>query len=100
MRVSANLKASARRVCESLGRQLCRARRKADLSVEGLVATQDAVIESNRFRLQKPTTDPAFIRFRIQEGIDDQIRYVEGRAPTTTVETRDDVGPEALDGVP
>ncbi len=61
---------------------------------------QDAVVESNRFRLQKPTTDPAFIRFRIQEGIDDHIRYVEGRAPTATVETRDDVGPEALDGVP
>jgi putative ABC transport system permease protein len=68
--------------------------------VEELVASQDAVVESNRFRLQKPTTDPAFIRFRIQEGIDDHIRYVEGRAPTATVETRDDVGPEALDGVP
>ncbi len=68
--------------------------------VEGLVASQDVVVESNRFRLQKPTTDPAFIRFRIQEGIDDHIRYVDGRAPTATVETRDDVGPEALDGVP
>ena len=68
--------------------------------VERLVASQDAVVDSNRFRLQKPTTDPAFIRFRIQEGIDDHIRYVEGRAPTATVDTRDDVGPEALDGVP
>ncbi len=70
------------------------------LRVERLVASQDAVVESNRFRLQKPTTDPAFIRFRIQEGIDGHVRYVEGRAPTATVETRDDVGPEALDGVP
>ncbi len=68
--------------------------------VERLVASQDAVVDSNRFRLQKPTTDPAFIRFRIQEGIDGHIRYVEGRAPTAQVETRDDVGPEALDGVP
>jgi putative ABC transport system permease protein len=68
--------------------------------VERLVTSQDVVVESNRFQLQKPTTDPAFIRFRIQEGIRDHSRYVEGRAPTATVETRDDVGPEALDGVP
>jgi putative ABC transport system permease protein len=65
-----------------------------------LVETRDATVESARFRLQKPTTDPAFIRFRVQEGIGDHVRYVEGRAPTAAVETRDDVGPMALDGVP
>ena len=68
--------------------------------IERLVETQDVLVESGRFRLQKQTTDPAFIRFRIHEGIEDHVRYVEGRAPTPAVETRDDVGPEALDGVP
>lgn len=68
--------------------------------VRRLIGARDVLVESGRFRLQKPTTDPAFIRFRIHEGIDAQIRYVEGRAPTATVETRDDVGPEAIDAVP
>jgi len=68
--------------------------------VQRIIGSQDALVESGRFRLQKPTTDPAFIRFRIHEGIDAHIRYVQGRAPTAAVETRDDVGPEAVDGVP
>ena len=67
----------------------------------GLVVTRDnAVVDSHRFRVTKPTTDPAFVRLRIQEGIADHIRYVDGRAPTATVTTRDDVGPEAVDDVP
>ncbi len=68
--------------------------------VRRLIERTDAVIDSGRFRLAKPTTDPAFLRFRIQEGIGDHIRYVEGRPPTATVGTRDDVGPEAVDDVP
>ena len=50
--------------------------------------------------MDKPTTDPAFARLRIQEGIDPYLRYVEGAPPTTTVTTRDDVGLTAQDGVP
>ena len=65
-----------------------------------MVTNTDAVVDSARFRLTKPTTDPAFIRFRIQEGIADHIRYVEGRAPTATVDTKDGVGPESLNDVP
>jgi putative ABC transport system permease protein len=68
--------------------------------IRRLIAGRDAVVESGRFRLQKPTTDPAFIRFRIQEGIGDHVRYVQGRAPTATVERRSDVGPDKLSGVP
>ena len=68
--------------------------------VRRLVETQDVMVESGRFRLLKETTDPAFIRFRVQEGIDGQVRYVEGRAPTPAVARRDDVGPTSQDGVP
>lgn len=68
--------------------------------IRRLVETRDVLVESGRFRLQKQTTDPAFIRFRIHEGIDTRIRYVEGHPPTPSIETRDDVGPEALDRVP
>jgi putative ABC transport system permease protein len=68
--------------------------------VTRLISSTDVLVESGRFRLQKATTDPAFIRFRIHEGIDRHIRYVEGRAPTVTVERRDDIGPEAIDRVP
>ena len=68
--------------------------------IERLVASQDAVVETNRFRLQKPTTDPAFIRFRIQEGDRRSHPLRGGPSPDRDGQTRDDVGPEALDGAP
>jgi putative ABC transport system permease protein len=68
--------------------------------VRKLVTAHDAIVESGRFRVQKPTTDPAFIRFRIQDGVDDHLRYVAGAPPTATVTTRDGVGPEAENDVP
>ena len=68
--------------------------------VRSLIATRSAAVETGRFKVDKPTTDPAFARLRIQEGVDPYLRYVEGVPPTTTVTTRDDVGPTALDGVP
>jgi putative ABC transport system permease protein len=64
------------------------------------VSARDAYVETGRFRLQVPTTDPAFVRFRIQEGVDAHIQYVQGRAPTPAIARRDDVGPEHLDGIP
>ena len=70
------------------------------IRVQDLVQRTDALVETARFKLTKPTTDPAFLRLRIQDGIDDHIRYVEGRKPTAAVETRSDVGPEHLDEVP
>ena len=68
--------------------------------IRRLVADRDVVVESGRFRLQKETTDPAFLRLRIQEGIADHIDYVEGVPPTAAVETRDTVGPDGQNGIP
>ena len=68
--------------------------------VRALVEHRDIQVESGRFRVQKETTDPAFIRFRIQEGIADHIRYVSGRPPTAAVTTRNSVGPEQVNDVP
>ena len=60
----------------------------------------DAVVETAASGSPSRRRIPAFLRLRVQEGIDDHIRYIEGRKPTAAVETRDDVGPEALDDVP
>lgn len=68
--------------------------------IRSMITRTDAVTDSARFRLNKQTTDPAFVRLRIQQGVDGHIRYVEGAAPTASVTTRDDVGPEAVDDVP
>ena len=68
--------------------------------IRGHVTGTDAVVDSARFRLNKETTDPAFIRFRVQEGIADHVRYVEGRPPTATVTTKDGIGPEQVNDVP
>ena len=68
--------------------------------IRSLVDHRDIEIESGRFRVQKDTTDPAFIRFRIQEGIADHIRYVAGRPPTADVTARNSVGPQQVNDVP
>jgi len=69
-------------------------------AIQRLVASRDIQVESGRYSVQKDTTDPAFVRLRIQEGIADHIRYVAGRPPTSAVTTRDDVGEQQVDGVP
>lgn len=69
-------------------------------SVRDLVSETAVVVESGRFRVDKRTTDAAFVRLRIQEGVEPYLAYVAGRPPTGTVTTRDNVGPEAVDGVP
>ena len=69
-------------------------------SVRALIVRGDISVATGRFRVQKQTTDPAFVRLRIQEGIADHIRYVEGGSPTANVTTRDGVGPEHDNGVP
>jgi putative ABC transport system permease protein len=68
--------------------------------IRDLVTSTNAVVDSARFRLNKETTDPAFFRFRVQEGIADHIRFVEGAPPTATVMTQDGVGPEHVNDVP
>ncbi len=49
-------------------------------AVRRLIDGRSAVVESGRFRLTKQTTDPAFVRFRIQEGVDPYLRYVSREA--------------------
>ncbi|HEY8847631.1 MAG TPA: hypothetical protein VIM24_13285, partial [Candidatus Limnocylindrales bacterium] len=58
-------------------------------SVRALIADRSIVIESSRWRIQAPTPDPAFARFRIQPGAETRIHYVQGRAPTATTRTVD-----------
>jgi putative ABC transport system permease protein len=50
--------------------------------VRGLFGERVYVADSGRFTVQKELPDPTFMRLRIQAGLDDRIRYVEGRAPT------------------
>jgi hypothetical protein len=68
--------------------------------VRSLIERRDIVVDSGRFRVQKETTDPAFVRLRIHEGVDGHLRYLEGRPPTAALGSRDDVGPDRQDGVP
>jgi putative ABC transport system permease protein len=58
-------------------------------SITDLIDDRSIVIESARWRIQAPTPDPAFTRFRIQPGAETRIHYVQGRAPTATTRTVD-----------
>jgi putative ABC transport system permease protein len=53
-------------------------------SVRDLIASRSTVIDSARWRIQAPTTDPAFTHFRLQPGAESRIHYIQGRAPTGT----------------
>ena len=68
--------------------------------IGNLVADRDVIVESGRFRLQKETSDPAFVRLRIQEGVAEHVAYVEGVPPTAAVEYVDGVGPDSQNGIP
>jgi hypothetical protein len=66
-----------------------RLERRIPPAVRELVATRGTVVDSIRFAIQAATPDPAFVRFRIQPGSEDRIRYVTGTAPTAATETVD-----------
>ena len=51
-------------------------------AVRALFRDRSYVVESIRWVVLEDTTDPGFVRLRIQEAAADHIRYVEGRAPT------------------
>ena len=55
---------------------------KVPASVRALVGERLTVVDSARFEIQANTPDPSFIRFRIQPGAEQRIRYVAGTAPT------------------
>jgi putative ABC transport system permease protein len=57
--------------------------------VRALIDHRDTVVDSERFEIQAKTQDPSFIRFRIQPGAADRVRYVAGVAPQATHELVD-----------
>ena len=50
-------------------------------AVRALIESRSAVIESGRFRINLPTTDPAFVKLRIQEGVDGDVVVVPRDLP-------------------
>jgi putative ABC transport system permease protein len=58
--------------------------------VTALFGDQGWQVESGRYELDGHARR-SFIRFRVQEGVESHIRYVEGRAPTATVTEISDV---------
>ncbi|MEI7744943.1 MAG: hypothetical protein WCK58_14490 [Chloroflexota bacterium] len=75
-------------------------RRTFPSAVRGLIDRTDEIVDSGRFHVEKATTDPAFLRLRIQPGIGAHLRYTAGSAPTAAVGSQDGVGPEKMAGVP
>lgn len=53
-------------------------------TVQDLIGDRSLVVDSFRFRIQAKTTDPAFVRFRLQPGAETRLHYTAGRAPTAT----------------
>jgi putative ABC transport system permease protein len=65
-------------------------------AVRALVADRSVSITTVRYELLKQTSDPAFLRFRYQTGVEDRIRIVDGRPPTSATREVDGVGPDEL----
>ena len=57
--------------------------RRMPAAVQALVGERRVVVDSVRFRVQAGTRDPTTVRFRIQPGAAERIRFVEGVAPET-----------------
>src|SRR6266550_3927255 len=53
-------------------------------TVRDVIGDRSVVVDSFRFRIQAKTTDPAFVRFRLQPGAETRVHYMAGRAPTAT----------------
>ncbi|HET7472634.1 MAG TPA: FtsX-like permease family protein [Candidatus Limnocylindrales bacterium] len=58
-------------------------------AIRNLVGSRQTVVDSIRFAIQAATPDPSYVRFRIQPGSEDRIRYVTGTAPTAATESVD-----------
>ncbi len=68
-------------------------------SVQELVGERHVVVDSVRFRVQAPTNDPTFIRFRVQPGALERLDIVAGRLPAFDV-ARVDLPAELRDQLP
>lgn len=65
-------------------------------AVDALFASRGWQVESGRHQLYR-RQEPVFLKFRLQEGLDEHIRYVGGRAPAATDETIDNVFVDQVD---
>ena len=60
-------------------------------SVQAAVSARRAVVDTPRWTITTPRSEPATLTFRFQEGADEAITYTAGRPPTgATRETADD----------
>jgi putative ABC transport system permease protein len=57
---------------------------KMPAGVQALIGSRSYVIEGLRWAIENKTSDPSFLRMRIQEGALERITMIEGRAPTAT----------------
>ncbi|MBA2718963.1 MAG: ABC transporter permease [Chloroflexi bacterium] len=57
--------------------------RRLPPAIRALVSERHVVVDSARFSVRAETQDPTTIRFRIQPGAAERIRFVEGVAPAT-----------------
>jgi putative ABC transport system permease protein len=51
-------------------------------AVRALFRDRSYIVEGIRWAVIEETTDPGFVRLRIQEAAEEHVRYVEGRPPT------------------
>ena len=56
-------------------------------SVQGLIGRTLPVVDSPRWSITAPTPDPSFIRYRVQPGAVDHLRFVAGGPPTAATTT-------------
>lgn len=57
--------------------------RRMPVAVQALVRERRVVVDSVRFQVQAKTKDPTTVRFRIQPGAAERIRFVKGVGPVT-----------------
>lgn len=51
-------------------------------SVGGLIEDRSLIVDSVRWTILSETTDPSFMRWRIQPEVEDHLAFVDGRSPT------------------
>ncbi|MGH2429837.1 MAG: FtsX-like permease family protein [Candidatus Limnocylindria bacterium] len=76
---------------------------EADLpdSIRALITGRSLVVESARWAVREPPAEqPSYITFRFQDGAEDRVEIVEGRAPTGETEMVDIPGTSTAEGVP
>jgi putative ABC transport system permease protein len=57
---------------------------KMPVGIRSLFRDRTYLVEGLRWAILNETTDPGYVRMRIQQGAAEHIRYVEGRPPTAT----------------